>query len=65
KVLGVEAKSKYQIITALVPMAEVVTYASDLTSLTGGKASFTQEFSHYDEVPSQLAEKIIEQAKKE
>ncbi|MDL1965882.1 MAG: elongation factor G [Candidatus Desulfofervidus auxilii] len=64
KVLGVEAKSKYQIITALVPMAEVTTYASDLTSLTGGKASFTQEFSHYEEVPAQLAEKIIEQAKK-
>ena len=46
------------------PMAEVITYASDLTSLTGGKASFTQEFSHYEEVPAQLAEKIIEQVKK-
>lgn len=63
KVIGVEAKARYQIITALVPMAEVLTYASDLTSLTGGKASFTLEFSSYEEVPIQLAEKIIEQAK--
>jgi len=65
KVLGFEAKSKYQIITALVPMAEILTYASDLTSITGGRASFTMEFSHYEEVPAPLAEKIIEEAKKE
>ncbi|MCD6320527.1 MAG: elongation factor G [Candidatus Desulfofervidaceae bacterium] len=65
KVLGFEAKSKYQVITALVPMAEILTYASDLTSITGGKASFTMEFSHYEEVPAPLAEKIVEEAKKE
>jgi elongation factor G len=64
KVLGFESKSKYQIITALVPMAEILTYASDLTSITGGRASFTMEFSHYEEVPGPLAEKIIEEAKK-
>ncbi|RLI47820.1 MAG: elongation factor G, partial [Candidatus Thorarchaeota archaeon] len=65
KVLGMEAKSKYQVITALVPMAEVLTYASDLTSITGGRGSFTIEFSHYEEVPAALAEKIIQQAKAE
>ncbi|MDL1969796.1 MAG: elongation factor G [Candidatus Desulfofervidaceae bacterium] len=65
KVLGFEAKSKYQVITALVPMAEILTYASDLTSITGGKAFFTMEFSHYEEVPAPLAEKIVEKAKKE
>ncbi len=64
KVLGFESKSKYQIITALVPMAEILTYASDLTSITGGRASFTMEFSHYEEVPGPLAEKIIEETKK-
>jgi len=63
KVLGMEAKSKYQVITALVPMAEVLTYASDLTSITGGRGFFTIEFSHYEEVPPALAERIIQQAK--
>ncbi len=65
KVLGVDARSKYQIIKALVPMAEVLTYASDLISITGGNGSFNMEFSHYEEVPPQLAEKIIEQARQE
>ncbi len=65
KVLGFEAKGKYQIIAALVPMAEVLSYASDLTSITGGRGSFTMEFSHYEEVPGGLAEKVIEESKEE
>lgn len=65
KVLGVDARAKYQIIKALVPMAEVLTYASDLVSITGGNSSFNIEFSHYEEVPVPLAEKIVEQAKQE
>lgn len=63
KVLGVDARTKYQIIKALVPMAEVLTYASDLVSITGGNSSFNIEFSHYKEVPAHLAEKIIEQTR--
>jgi elongation factor G len=44
-------------------MAEMLEYASSLTSLTGGKGAFQMEFSHYDEVPSQVQEKIIAEAK--
>lgn len=53
------------VIKAQVPMAEMLTYSPDLTSMTGGRGSFTMEFSHYEIVPSNLAEKIIAQAKAE
>ncbi|MBW1698247.1 MAG: elongation factor G [Deltaproteobacteria bacterium] len=65
RVLGMESKGKHQVIKAQVPMAEFLTYAPDLNSMTGGRGTFTQEFSHYDEVPAQIAQKIIEQANKE
>ena len=65
RVLGVEAKGNYQVIQANVPMSEMLKYAPDLNSKTGGRGTFTMEFSHYEEVPAQLAEKIIAQAKKE
>jgi elongation factor G len=45
-------------------MAEFLSYASDLRSMTGGRGIFTMEFSHYDEVPAQIAEKIIEETKR-
>ena len=48
-----------QVIRAEVPMAEVLRYEPDLTSITSGRGSFTMEFSHYAEVPAQIAEKII------
>jgi len=65
RVLGMEPKINYQVIKAQVPMAEILKYASDLTSITGGRGTFTMEFSHYEEVPSQLAEQIIAQHKTE
>jgi len=61
RVLGIDTEGKYQVIKAEVPMAEFLTYAPDLRSMTGGRGIFSMEFSHYDEVPSQLAEKIVEQ----
>ncbi|MBF0225904.1 MAG: elongation factor G [Desulfobacterales bacterium] len=64
RVLGMDTKGKKQVINAQVPMSEFLTYAPDLRSITGGRGTFSMEFSHYDEVPSHLAEKIIEQAKK-
>ncbi len=64
-VVGVEPKANSQIIRAKVPMAEILKYANDLKSLTSGKALFTVKFSHYEEVPTHLSEKIIQQAKKE
>ena len=65
RVLRVDSKGNYQVIEANVPMAEMLKYAPDLNSKTGGRGTFTMEFSHYEEVPAQLAEKIIAQAKKE
>lgn len=63
RVLGVDAKGKRQVIRARVPMAEILSYAPDLTSMTGGRGAFTTEFDHYAEVPAQIIQKIIEQAK--
>lgn len=54
-----------QIVTAEVPMGEMVKYATDLRSMTQGKGSFHTEFIRYEEVPANMADKIIEQAKKE
>lgn len=59
RVLGMEGVGKYQVIKANAPMAEVLTYALDLNSITAGRGTFTMEFSHYEELPAQLAEKVI------
>ena len=62
RVLGVEAEGRLQVITAQVPMSEVLMYAPDLISKTGGRGTFDMEFSHFEEVPPPLAEKIIAEA---
>jgi elongation factor G len=61
RVLGMDSKGKNQVIKAHVPMAEFLTYAPDLRSMTGGRGIFTMEVSHYDEVPAQISQKIIEE----
>jgi len=63
RVLAVEPRPKGQLIKVQVPLAEVLKYAPDLTSMTSGRGSFSMEFSHYEEVPAHLAEKIISAAK--
>ncbi|MGI5863998.1 MAG: elongation factor G [Myxococcales bacterium] len=63
RVLGVDTKGKNQIIKAQAPMSELLTYAPDLRSITSGRGSFTMEYSHYDEVPANLAEKVVAAAK--
>ena len=65
KIMGVEAKGGNQIVKAVTPMAEMLKYAPDLRSMTGGRGTFTMEFSHYEEVPAHIAQKVIEQANKE
>jgi elongation factor G len=68
KVQGVEPQAGgNQKIMALVPMAEMLTYANQLHSLTSGRGLYSMEFSHYEEVPAHLAQKIIaeRQAQKE
>jgi elongation factor G len=64
RVLGMDNAGKNQVINAQVPMAEFLSYASDLRSMTGGRGMFTMEFSHYDEVPAQIVDKVIEEANK-
>ena len=65
RVLGMDAQDKYQVIKAQAPMAEVLTYALDLNAMTGGRGTFAMELSHYEEVPVQLADKVIAAARKE
>ncbi|MBW1866582.1 MAG: elongation factor G [Deltaproteobacteria bacterium] len=64
RVLGMDNVGKNQVIKANVPMSEFLTYAPDLNSMTGGRGMYSMKFSHYDEVPAQLAEKIVEEVKK-
>lgn len=60
RVQGVEPQAGgNQKINALVPMSEMLTYANQLTSLTSGRGLYSMEFSHYEELPSHLAQKII------
>ena len=65
KVLGMDNKGKNQVIMAKVPLAEFLTYAPDLNSMTGGRGIFSMEFSNYDEVPAQISQKLIEELNKE
>jgi elongation factor G len=61
RVLGMNPGDGVNIIQAQAPLAEVQRYAVDLRSMTQGRGTFTTEFSHYEEVPSQIAQKIIAQ----
>ena len=61
--LGMSAEGGMQIVEAEVPMAEMTTYAIDLRSMTQGRGSFTLEFVRYDEVPANVQQKVIEEAK--
>ncbi len=59
---GMESRAGSQILRAEVPLAEMFGYATDLRSRTQGRASFTMHFSHYEEVPSSIAEEVITKA---
>jgi elongation factor G len=65
KVLGVEPKGHSQVIKARVPMSEVLKYAPDLNSMTGGRGSFHMEFSHYEELPAHLVDKVVKSSKQQ
>ncbi len=65
RVMGMDSAGKNQVINAQVPLAEFQTYAPDLRSMTGGRGIYAMDFSHYEEVPAQLAEKIIDAINKE
>jgi len=63
RILHVEARGHAEIVKALVPLAEIMTYTTTLNSLTGGGGSYVMELARYDEVPREVATKIIEEAK--
>ncbi len=64
RVMGMDANGSLQIIKGQVPLAEILKYAPDLRSMTSGRGNFTYTESHYEEVPSYIAEKIIAEFKK-
>ncbi len=62
KVVGVEPKANSQIIRAVAPMSEVLTYSNDLKSMTSDRGMFSVEFSHYEDLPTHLSQKVIAEA---
>lgn len=62
RIQGMDTKGSQQIIKALAPMSEMLTYPSTLNSITAARGSYHMEFSHYDEAPVHIAQKIVQQA---
>lgn len=65
KILGMESDSAHHIIKALVPLKELYRYSTTLRSMTQGRGIYKQKFDHYEEVPREIAEKIIAEHKQE
>lgn len=65
KILGMEQRGKNQLVIAEAPLVEMFKYATDLRSMTQARGSFTMKFERYEETPSAIAEKIIEEAREE
>lgn len=63
QILGMDTRGNSQVIKALVPLAEMFGYVTQLRTLTSGRATSTMEFSHYAEVPANIAEQVIAKAK--
>lgn len=65
RIQGMDARGNQQVIRAQVPLSEMLNYPPALNSITGARGTYHMEFSHYDEVPPHLAQKIIQQAREE
>jgi elongation factor G len=65
RIVGMEPAGDTASVRAQVPMAEMLTYETTLRSMTGGRGGYSMEFSHYEEVPAFIAEKVIKEAKAE
>jgi elongation factor G len=64
KILGMESEGHFQKIKALVPMSELHKYSTVLRSMTQGRGIYRTNFSHYDEMPKEIADKVIESSEK-
>jgi elongation factor G len=62
RITGMDERSGMKVVTANVPLAEMFGYANDLRSRTQGRATYTMEFSHYEPVPTTIADEIISKA---
>jgi elongation factor G len=65
RIVGMEPAGETAVVRASAPMSEMLTYESSLRSMTGGRGGYSMEFSHYEEVPSFIAEKVVKEAKAE
>jgi elongation factor G len=65
RIVGMEPEGEVVSVRAQAPMAEMLTYESTLRSMTGGRGGYSMEFSHYEEVPGQIADKVVATAKAE
>ena len=63
RILHVEARGHAEVVKALVPLSEIMTYTTTLNSLTGGGGSYAMELARYEEVPREVATKVVEEAK--
>jgi len=59
RIMGTDAKGKKEIIKAQIPLSEMFTYANDLRSMTGGRGSYTMRFSHYEQAPQKVTDKVV------
>ena len=64
KILGVDMDGQFQVIRAQVPARELYRYSSQLRSLTGGRGLHSESFSHYEEMPRELEQKVMEDSRK-
>jgi len=63
--LGMEPTGSMTEVKAEVPMAELLSYAPDLRAITGGRGEYTMELARYDEVPSHVAQQVVQQAEEQ
>jgi len=62
RVMGIDSGTRFEVVKAQVPQAETFKYASELRSMTSGRGTFEMEFSHYEQVPANIAQKVIAEA---
>ena len=62
RISGMESQGRFQVVKALIPLAELHNYATTLRSMTQGRATYTRQLSHYDPVPKELEAKIIQES---
>lgn len=63
-IMGMDPENGKQVINVLVPLSEIQTFSIDLRALTQGRGVYTQQFDHYEELPAQLKDKVIQEAQK-